>query len=328
MVQERSAAISWDDLAAILAVAKARSIRRAAATLGVAHTTLARRIEAAERSLGIVAFVRSARGYAPTEAGRTIVAHAERMAEEAEALGRAVVGGDRAPRGNVRVTMPPIILTHCVAPALQDFPKRYPGIRLELDTGVGFRDLDRQEADVAIRCQNAPLDDLVGVRIGALSESAYATPDVIAGLAGGGERATCLIAWSDSEGFLDRAAKLGLTDLPVGMLCADVLGQAALAASGVGIAIIPCLVGDAEPSLRRVTPGRTIVAQTVWVLTHPDLRGSARVGAVSSFLVEVLRAALPRLTGAASVDRVNRTDGPTGNARSAIPSRSRQRRMT
>src|SRR5260221_963416 len=112
MVQNHSTSVSWDNLAAVLAVAQSRSIRRAAETLGVAHTTLARRVEAAERALGVIAFVRSSRGYTPTDAGRAIVAHAERMAEESDALSRVVAGGDQAPRGNVRVTMPPAILTH------------------------------------------------------------------------------------------------------------------------------------------------------------------------------------------------------------------------
>lgn len=297
MVQKRSTPISWGDLAAILAVAQAHSIRRAAEALGVAHTTLARRVEAAERSLGVIAFVRSSRGYMPTEAGRAIVAHAERMAEEAEALSRAIAGGDQVPRGSVRVTMPPVILTHCVAPVLAAFHARFPAIRLELDTGLGFRDLDRQEADVAIRLQNAPLDDLVGVRIGIVREAAYATPAVVSRLSDRGATPVGLIAWSDGEAFLDRAGRLGLATLSVGSLCVDVLGQAALAASGAGVAIVPCLVGDAESSLRRVPPGKTLPAQTIWVLTHPDLRRSARVRAVSTFLVEILRAALPRLEG-------------------------------
>jgi DNA-binding transcriptional LysR family regulator len=297
MVQERSNLVSWDDLAAVLAVARARSVRRAAAALGVAHTTLARRVEAAERALGVVAFVRGSRGYATTEAGRTIVAHAERMAEAAEALSRAVGGGDQAPRGNVRVTLPPTILTHCIAPALAAFAVRYPAIRLELDTGLGFRDLDRQEADIAIRLQNAPLDDLVGVRIGVLREAAYATDEVIDRLRKPGVNSVVLIAWSDGEGLRDRAAYLGLPELPVGPLCGDVLGQATLAESGVGVAIVPCLVGDQVAGLRRVPPGKTVPTQTVWVLTHPDLRGSARVRAVSGFLVEVLRSAAPRIEG-------------------------------
>jgi DNA-binding transcriptional LysR family regulator len=300
MVQNRSAQIPWDDLAAILAIARSRSIRSAAQALGVAHTTLARRLAAAERSLGVVAFVRSSRGYTPTDAGKAIVAHAERMAEEAEAVSRVIAGGDQAPRGNVRVTMPPVILTHCVAPMLATFHAGFPAIRLELDTGHSFRNLDRQEADVAIRLQNAPLDDLVGVRIGVVREAAYATPDVVSAIDQPGSNAVGLIAWSDNEAFFDRAARLALRTRNVVAICADVLGQATLAANGAGIAILPCLVGDAEANLRRVSPGKTMAAQAVWVLTHPDLRGSARVRAVSSFLVEILKAALPRLEGVVS----------------------------
>ena len=166
MVQISSAKVSWDDLAAILAVARARSIRRAADELGVAHTTLARRIEAAEAALGIVAFVRSVQGYALTEAGQSILSHVERMAEEAEALGRVLAGGDQAPQGTVRITLPPAVLTYCLMNALPKFHAEFPAINLDFDTQYGFSNLNRNDADIAIRYQTAPQDHLVGICVG------------------------------------------------------------------------------------------------------------------------------------------------------------------
>ena len=121
MVQISSTKVSWDDLAAILAVARAKSIRRAADELSVAHTTLARRIEAAEASLGIVAFVRGVQGYALTEAGQSILGNVERMAEEAEAMKRVLAGGDQSPHGTVRVTQPLPVLSYCLMEALPEF---------------------------------------------------------------------------------------------------------------------------------------------------------------------------------------------------------------
>jgi DNA-binding transcriptional LysR family regulator len=289
MVQISSTDVSWDDLAAIRAVAKTRSIRRAATAMGVAHTTLARRIEAAELALGIVAFVRSVRGYVPTEAGLAILAHIDRMADEAESLARAVAGGDLSPKGVVRVSLPPAVLTHYLLHALPQFQARFPDISLDFDTQYSYSNLDRHESDIAIRYQNTPEDHLVGTCVGTSQESAYATPAQIALIPSGQAR---LIAWSRGEVFRRRAAVFGLGEAEIGFLCVDVEGQIGLAEAGLGIAFLATGVGDRLAKLRRVDPDKAISLRRVWVLTHPDLRKSARIRAVTGFLVDTLRFAL------------------------------------
>jgi DNA-binding transcriptional LysR family regulator len=248
MVRNRSNS-SWDDLAALLAVAEARSMRAAAEAQGVAHTTLARRVEAAEAALGVIVFVRSARGYALTEAGQAAIARVARMAEEADALRREVAGGDRRPRGRVRIAMPPVVLTHCIAQALPVFRKAFPDIELEIETGHGFADLDRQQADIAVRLQHEPQPDLVGVRIGQAFEACYATPEV-AKTRSDHRQASQLIAWARGEAFLARAREFGFLEPIVACVCADVAGQQAMAEEGHGVAILPCVVGDASSRRR------------------------------------------------------------------------------
>ena len=286
MVQIGSTNVSWDDLAAILAVARARSIRRAADELGVAHTTLARRIEAAEAALGIVAFVRSVQGYALTEAGQSILSHVERMAEEAEALGRVLAGGDQAPQGTVRITLPPAVLTYCLMNALPKFHAEFPAINLDFDTQYGFSNLNRNDADIAIRYQTAPQDHLVGICVGTTHESAYATAEHMALIA---SREAKLIAWSRGDVFKRRAETFGLGHLDIAFTCVDVHGQVGLAESGLGVAILPTIIGDNSKKLRRVIPAQTLAVRPVWVLTHPDLRKSIRVRTVSTFLVNELK---------------------------------------
>lgn len=295
MVQGRYK-LSWDDLAAALAVAEAGSVRGAAERLGVAHTTLARRIEAAERALGVVLFVRGVGGYVLTDAGRLVAARAARMAEEADLLRRHVTGADRSPRGRVRATMPPPILDHVIAAALPRFVAEFPAIELDIDTGYGFRDLDRQDADVAVRLQNEPAQDLVGVRVATSYEALYVASEHPYP----NERArddAPLIAWTRSDLVLERARELGIVEPEIGFVCPDVSGQRALAEEGLGVAILPCIVGESSSRLSRVDPDRSRPAQDIWVLTHPDLRRSERVKTVSDFLVAALRAAKARFEG-------------------------------
>lgn len=289
MVQERTS-LSWDNLQAILIVAKAQSIRGAAALHGVSHTTLARRIEAAEHALGTLVFIKTTQGYVLTESGHAVVTHIERMADEAGSLWRHRNGGDTAPRGIVRVAILPAVLSYCIAPVLPEFGAQYPLIDLDFDTRSGPSDLDRHECDIAISYQQAPDNHLVGVNLGYLSEGAYARSDLVQRLADGDKPP--LITWSRSSSAIRRIAQFGLGDHRVAFVCPDVSSQIAMAEQGLGIVIVPDIFGTASSKLQRLgTPG-TIGGRSVWVLTHPDLHRSIRIKAVTGFLTTQLRAIL------------------------------------
>ena len=70
-----------------------------------------------------------------------------------------------------------------------------------------------------------------------------------------------------------------------------------LAANGLGLAILPCFLGDADPRLSRVAPPIKSLQTQLWVLTHRDLRNSARVRALSDHLARALRRQRPALEG-------------------------------
>jgi DNA-binding transcriptional LysR family regulator len=58
--------------------------------------------------------------------------------------------------------------------------------------------------------------------------------------------------------------------------------------AGLGIAFLPCALGDADPALRRVLPDLVLPGTTMWLLTHPDLRRSARVRCFLEFMAEAM----------------------------------------
>jgi DNA-binding transcriptional LysR family regulator len=55
------------------------------------------------------------------------------------------------------------------------------------------------------------------------------------------------------------------------------LGLAEAVAGGVGLALLPCFIGHALPMLAQLTPPLPEVQGELWLLTHPDLRNTARV---------------------------------------------------
>ena len=56
-----------------------------------------------------------------------------------------------------------------------------------------------------------------------------------------------------------------------------------LATHGFGAALLPCFLGDSRPGLIRIGQPPSDVDVGLWILTHSDLRRSARVRAFMDF---------------------------------------------
>ena len=55
-------------------------------------------------------------------------------------------------------------------------------------------------------------------------------------------------------------------------------------ADGLGLALLPCFLGDSTAALQRATAPEPALATELWLLTHPDLRSTARVKSVFQML--------------------------------------------
>ncbi len=124
--------MDWDDVRYVLAVAKAGSLAGAAKALSVDHTTVGRRVESAETSLGVTLFARTRSGYVPT-------ADAERLLGEMRAVEDAVVALERSAHvrkstidGTVRVTAPETFGCAWLAPRLAMLRDEHPRLSVEL----------------------------------------------------------------------------------------------------------------------------------------------------------------------------------------------------
>ena len=72
------------------------------------------------------------------------------------------------------------------------------------------------------------------------------------------------------------------------------------AEQGLGLAILPCCIADASASLERVRCDSADMATGLWVLTHEDLRSSARVHAFTEHIARSLKAQRDMLAGVVS----------------------------
>jgi len=97
--------MDWADLRIFLALARRGSVRAAGVTLGMSHSTIARRIDTFEARLGVRLFDRQSSGYAMTAAGEELMTTAARVEEDISDAERRLVGKDGKLRGEIKVTM-------------------------------------------------------------------------------------------------------------------------------------------------------------------------------------------------------------------------------
>lgn len=278
----------WDDLKVALAVARAGSIGPAAQALGVNVTTVYRRLDALEESLGLPLFDRG-QAYALTAVGQDVLEHARAVEEETFALQRTVVGHDRQASGSVRVTMPESLL-EIVLPLVWAFRDEHPRIEPVLETGDRMFDLQRREADVAIRPSPAPPTEAVGRHVAAIAWAAYHSK---------GAAHPPWLAYTDALGEVAAVEwrRRHHGEEPVAMHLNTVPAMHAALRTGHGRGMLPCFIGDRDATLERMGAPIPETASALWLLIPGDLRRAARVRAFVDFLYPRLRSLSPVFEG-------------------------------
>ena len=137
------------DLQLVLSVATCGSLTAAAGRLGLARSSVSRRLAELEGRLGVVLIERTTRSVRPTAAGERFIHHARGALDAARDAITACAGG--GVRGTVRVTAPPVLGSLLMTPAVLQLLAEHPGVRVEIDTSIQYRDLDAQRLDVALR---------------------------------------------------------------------------------------------------------------------------------------------------------------------------------
>ncbi|MBA2721865.1 MAG: LysR family transcriptional regulator [Methylibium sp.] len=277
-------AFNWDDLRYALAVAEAGSLAGAARALDVRHSTVLRRLDALEQRLGARLFERLRSGYAPTEAGELLVEEARRMQPVLDELQRRLLGRDLRLSGSLRLNTAHVAMLYLLAEPLAAFARAHPGIAIEVEEASQLADLSRRDADVALRLSKDVPQHLVGRPLGAVRFRVYA----LRGAAGLPQRRQPLerlvedAPWIGYERdrrarFFDRWMHENVPAERV-MLRVDLLHSAvAMARSGLGVAVLPVFVERAEPQLVAVSDDIAGLETPLWLLTHADLRRTARV---------------------------------------------------
>ncbi|MFN5110104.1 MAG: LysR family transcriptional regulator [Bradyrhizobium sp.] len=283
-------ALDWNDLRLVLAVAREGSLSGAARKLGVTHSTVFRRLGTIEMAIGTRLFERFRDGYAPTPAGETAAAAAARLEDEVLALERRLAGQDLRPSGPVRITttdtLGAVLMRHL--PAMR---RAHPEIEPEIIVSNAMANLTRREADIAVRPTPAPSELLVGRRVADIAHAVYGSRASLARRNGKDLSAHDWIGLDDALAGTVIAGWMR-DNLPSARLACRVDALPTLrdaAAAGMGLALLPCYVGDLAPALRRLASKPLAEPRSaLWLLTHDDLRRTARMRAVLDFLAKAL----------------------------------------
>jgi DNA-binding transcriptional LysR family regulator len=281
--------LDWDHLRVFLATMRTQSLRAAAEQLGLSHPTARRRLGQLEAQLGLKLFDRRRDGLHATVEATDLVDAAEEVEAAVHALSRLAQAADPALRGPIRVTAPDVLASDLLMPDFVAFQKRWPEIELRVDSSYGIANLERREADVAIRAVphgKHPAEHLTGRLAGVSYNAIY----------GEGKQ---WIGWSGAASDREWIKDTPFPDLPVSGAMNDPLLQRAACAAGLGLTQLPCFL--AEPLLPRRTDPKPHF--DIWVLVHPDLRRSPRLRAFRDAMVAAIGKEQPRLRGLQSYER-------------------------
>ncbi|MCG6876178.1 MAG: LysR family transcriptional regulator [Betaproteobacteria bacterium] len=282
----------WDDLRVVLALARGRTLEAAARRLGADPSTVFRRARMVEKRMGVKLFERSREGYLPTEAGEAAAMVAERVESEVLGLEAQIGCGDAAPAGTLRVTTTDTVQNDLLIPRLPQFAARFPDVRVELAASNAFADLIKRDADVAIRPTRKPPGHLAGRSLGAVPWAVYAPHELARA-----PRALESIGWvipdeSLAELPAERWRRQRHAKARVALVVNSIAAVRLALAQGLGMGVLPCFVGGACAELARIGDPIPELDSELWILTHRDYRGLARVRAFFDFALESISPSL------------------------------------
>jgi DNA-binding transcriptional LysR family regulator len=282
--------MEWSDLRIFLAIAREGTLGGAARKLGQSQPTMGRRLRALERAVGQALFQRTGDGFVLTDEGAAIVAHAERMEQEALALQRQLAGHDQGFEGLLRISSSDWFGVHLLTPVLAEFARAQPRVVVELLTDARLYSLRRREADLAFRITPFDQPEVISRRLLRIDYGVYVRSGTAHRPTPGDGRGTPLITMDTAFGGMPDAVWLKRMLPHAHVVCRSNNRevQARMCAAGTGFAVLPRPLGDALAGVERVDLGEPPPGRDTHVGYHRDLKRLARLRALLDLVIERL----------------------------------------
>ncbi len=285
----------WNQVRAFLATAEEGSFSGAARALKTTQPTVGRQVSGLEESLGLTLFERTVRGPFLTEAGQDLMDHVRAMGEAATLISIVASGKSETVTGQVSVTASDLMASAILPPILLDLHTSAPGIRTEIVAASEIRNLSKREADIAVRHVRPDQPDLIARHIGDFRANYYAANSYL-DAAGRPRTATDLsehrfIGASELDQQIELLAEHGVSVRPENFVSFSNSGSTMweMTRAGLGVTLLPKVIGDADPTVERVLPDFPSLEFPVWLVTHRELRTSKRIRVVFDALARGLK---------------------------------------
>lgn len=292
---------NWDDYRLLLALSRGRSIAGGARILGVDSSTVSRQLAAMERSLGACLVLRGGREFTFTAEGKAAVVAAEEMESIVANVTRAIRAAKTDIDGVVKVSVVPSML-RILMPLLAIASEKHPKLSIELSAANHTVNLAKGDADIAVRMTQPTEVDLVARRAIEMGFGVFASKSYAArcGLPATWEELARhrLIQYAEAmlhlswfawiESYASKGAPVSRadsTEMALGLI-----------SSGMGVGVLPCIMGDHAPDLVRVF-AEPVAYASGWIVYHETARNSARVRAVADMLAGFLETQVAPLSG-------------------------------
>lgn len=273
--------IDWQDVFVFVQTVRAGSARSTAENLAISHSTVSRRIQSLEADLGVRLFHKSVSGVKLTEHGETLMQYAESAEHDLLAAERLLKGKDTEMSGQIRLTTADAIANHLLMPTIADFKQAYADIDIEIVLSSQVLDLGNQEVDLALRLMPSdamPPEELIGRVVAKIALCYYATPAYIEQYEPMNEQSKAqVIGWGELGKYPEWLKGSPLSHLSTTCRLNHSAMQVEAAKAGLGIAALPCFIGDNIEQLIRVPRCVPEVRHDLWMLSNPEQREVARL---------------------------------------------------
>ena len=284
--------MDWNLTHAFLTTAETGSLSAAARILGLTQPTLSRRVAALEEDLGVTLFERVGKSLILTDAGERLLVHARAMGEAAETFKLAAVSGAQTLEGRVRISAVDAYCGYILPEILEEVRIAAPNLSIDIISTHVRSDLQRREADIAIRHVRPQTDELIGKLVLETRSGFYASRSWVERHGMPASRAdlspACLIGYKDREESAAFFSSVGFPALPEDFLITseNSFVQWELVKRGWGVGQMLREVAARTENIVELFTDTEPVRVPVWLLSHRELHSSRRIRLVFDLLAE------------------------------------------
>jgi len=290
----RAVKFDWNRARAFLITAEEGSLSAAARALDMAQPTLGRQVTALEDELGVVLFDRVGGKLVLTPGGHELLEQARLMATAANRMSLIASGQSQQIDGTIRLSASEVYSAFLLPPILAKLRKAEPGIHIDIIASNTESDLGRREADIAIRNFRPTQGDLIAKKIKDDSARLYASKHYLDKIRlGDGSldlRRAAFIGFANTQLIVDwlNGAGLSVSQNNFPITTESYLVHWEMVRNGLGIGIMPDVIGDSEALVQRAFPDLEPFVFPVWLVSHRELKSSRRVRVVFDLLAREL----------------------------------------